>query len=143
MTHSRADGTLFKIIGLAFVIGIIAFNFYSFSKTSRLLTTESGDSFRRLTSPLMIPSDVSIGFQGGVFLNLCEMDFVAQQRTPHLFPMQKDMIAHMCRRPITRALGSVVAELRSNGVESIVPSGFIFHEARCGSTLVANSCVES
>lgn len=67
-------------------------------------------------------------------LTLCELDLAPYHRTPERYAMSKDVIASLC--------GANKKEMASALLEStadqLQPAGFVFHESRVGSTLVAN-----
>ena len=66
---------------------------------------------------------------------------------PQLDPMFRDLVSHStsCDDPFTMELSEVLPLVRSHDakntdtIHAMQPSGFVFHESRCGSTLAANS----
>mmetsp|Transcript_3727 Transcript_3727/g.10583 ORF Transcript_3727/g.10583 Transcript_3727/m.10583 type:complete len:446 (+) Transcript_3727:13-1350(+) len=79
----------------------------------------------------------------------CHVDFYLHKADPTVVPMFRDLVAksiHCSRRgKIRMDLQSIVDEARAydaradTATTSLEPAGFVFHESRCGSTLVANS----
>ena len=99
-------------------------------------------SGRRLKSLTEIPDGfvpISTGTCNGMgtLVTLCKIDFSKHHRAPFKFPMFRDLVAaSSCRgsNVITLTLG----ELASLLPHTLDPAGFVFHESRVGSTLVAN-----
>ncbi len=116
--------------------GIINGDLHLISLSHGKVSTESSSS---------IPYSVSATF--------CKLDWSLHKSNPSSVPMNKDLIyqSHDClRTEVTLNLYDVVSEARkydessrsnndSQSVHTITPKGFVFHESRCGSTLVANS----
>ncbi|KAJ1432682.1 hypothetical protein B484DRAFT_447675 [Ochromonadaceae sp. CCMP2298] len=76
---------------------------------------------------------------------LCKLNFKKYSQAPHLSPMFKDLVGNSdCKGGNRRRenLRQQVDEIRNNPqLESnrvVEPSGFVFHESRVGSTLMAN-----
>lgn len=91
-------------------------------------------------------SPISIG--GSQRLTLCQLDFKTYSTQPHMYPMFKDLVAlSKCNEPgrtkIT-SIETVLAEIAAGAAAGhssgrvVYPSGFVFHESRVGSTLIAN-----
>jgi hypothetical protein len=82
----------------------------------------------------------------------CALDWSQQQRDPSSVPMHKDLLAASgCggpgrgrQRSYSLSLSEAAAHAREQdalaGLDpgAVLPGGFVFHESRCGSTLVAN-----
>ena len=79
----------------------------------------------------------------------CHVDFYLHKSNPTVVPMFRDLVAksiHCSNKgKIQMDLQSIVEEAREydarqdTATRSMEPAGFVFHESRCGSTLVANS----
>lgn len=112
-----------------------------------------------------IQAETSAGYEGvmGIF---CKLEWHLHKSDPSTYPMFRDLVGHSptCQNPIELDLKQVVNQIRHtdeqrdlqhnnrqhehdhdrdfdhpNGAHTIYPTGFVFHESRCGSTLVANS----
>ena len=82
-------------------------------------------------------------------ITFCRLNFAAYTETPSKTPMFKDLIA-LSRCNAAKVFEKRLSQLegdqydalyeKSNGVvpKSLEPTGFVFHESRVGSTLVAN-----
>jgi len=72
----------------------------------------------------------------------CALDWDSYKKDPSAFPMFRHLVNHSChsRNTFTYDLKKIVelAAERSD-VKVIKPTAFVFHESRCGSTLVANA----
>ena len=79
----------------------------------------------------------------------CHVDFYLHKSNPTVVPMFRDLVAksiHCSNKgKIQMDLQSIVKEAREydarpdTATRAMEPAGFVFHESRCGSTLVANS----
>ena len=79
----------------------------------------------------------------------CHVDFYLHKVNPTVVPMFRDLVAksiHCSNKGKMRMdLQSIVEEARGfdarqdAAARAMEPAGFVFHESRCGSTLVANS----
>lgn len=83
----------------------------------------------------------------GVSAKFCHIDWKLQQKAPHKVPMFNDLIrqSKMCDSTmVTVDLWDIVKQSKAydaklNAEISVVPpTGMVFHESRCGSTLMAN-----
>ncbi|KAG5189340.1 hypothetical protein JKP88DRAFT_353114 [Tribonema minus] len=78
----------------------------------------------------------------GTFVSFCNMNIADYQSEPWKTPMDQMLaVASNCRsRTHTRkySLADLMAHQQRNPERYLSPSGFIHHETRCGSTLVAN-----
>lgn len=86
------------------------------------------------------PISISISADD-VLVTLCQLDFASYSAAPHLYPMFKDFVAKsQCGRGKQRyeKLSALIEECKNNPDSVVRPTGFIFHESRVGSTLVAN-----
>lgn len=87
---------------------------------------------------------ISVG--GNNMLTLCKLDFKSYSAQPYTYPMFKDLLTlSKCDesgRSKKASIQSLLAEIESAaGTKSgrvVYPSGFVFHESRVGSTLIAN-----
>ena len=68
-------------------------------------------------------------------VRICQLNFDAYALEPHSTPMFKDLVAKSCP---TSAVRSVRLSQLAALPPLIKPTGFVFHEARVGSTLAAN-----
>jgi len=88
----------------------------------------------------------------GVEASFCKLDWDQYKKDPPSLPMFKFLVsASKCdKNLVTMDLATVVQKTReydkirkmrhiNDGLHTIPPSGFVFHESRVGSTLVANS----
>lgn len=76
-------------------------------------------------------------------IELCKLDFQEYSKNPHLYAMFKDLVAKSRCTGTNRKsarLSALKAEIKAKPKEStyLEPTGFVFHESRVGSTLVAN-----
>ena len=104
---------------------------------------------------IIIQSDAfSFDYKYKVIGVFCHVDFYLHKADPSSVPMFRDLMGqskHCQQEKIKFDLYTIVEDAReydaqhvhnaSHVVHTIEPTGFIFHESRCGSTLVANSLV--
>ena len=90
------------------------------------------------------PIDVELGEDP--LITLCKLNFKEYSKSPHLYPMFRELEEmSKCQGHNRRKdkLSHLMAELKAKkGTPEgtiISPSGFVFHESRVGSTLVANT----
>ena len=92
------------------------------------------------------PIDVDVSHDS--VITLCKLNFKAYSQSPHLYPMFKDLEANSAcvgtnrrREKMSVLLKEVDEQQRAagSGGNVIQPTGFVFHESRVGSTLVANT----
>ena len=108
------------------------------------LFAESLKTRNTISSKKNIPYNVN-----GIF---CRLDWNLHKRDPASVPMFRDLIyrSSLCKETTVHVdLFTAVTEARAfddvdqstslDKVHAMQPSGFVFHESRCGSTLVANS----
>lgn len=74
--------------------------------------------------------------------DLCSLNFEKYSKAPHVMPMFRDLVsASHCSRNY-KYLSALKKEIKNAGDSAagrvLYPSGFVFHESRVGSTLVAN-----
>jgi hypothetical protein len=80
-------------------------------------------------------------------VTLCRLEFQEYSESPHLYPMFRDLQQlSKCHgnNKRTETLSALLADIRSRKPDDVFgrviePSGFVFHESRVGSTLVANA----
>ena len=95
------------------------------------------------TDPSWTPISIS-GLTGSdPTVELCKLDFKEYAKNPHLYAMFKDLVAKsQCSGSNSRyaRLSELKDEMRNKptGWTYLQPTGFVFHESRVGSTLVAN-----
>lgn len=73
-------------------------------------------------------------------LKMCQLNFEKYTATPHLTPMFKDVVqmSNCNFNSKSEDLSTLVEKARTGEVRVVEPNGFVFHESRVGSTLVAN-----
>lgn len=83
-----------------------------------------------------------------VFGHFCKLNFPVHKKDPSGNPMFRDLVAKSpdCDKPRVMNLKQVVAEAHrrdaeGTGANVLQLAGVVFHESRCGSTLVANMCM--
>jgi hypothetical protein len=85
----------------------------------------------------------------GVTAKFCHIDWKLQQKAPHKVPMFNDLIrqSSLCDTTMTTVdLWDMAKQARayddqmsaSQQILPVAPTGIVFHESRCGSTLMAN-----
>lgn len=87
-----------------------------------------------------------ISMEGKSQLKLCQLDFKTYSAVPYTYPMFKDLLAlSKCTESgrsktasIKALLGEIVSAAGTRSGRVVYPSGFVFHESRVGSTLIAN-----
>jgi hypothetical protein len=93
------------------------------------------------------PVDISVSGPNpeDVMVTLCKLDWHTYTQSPHIYPMNKDLISLSgCRgsnyksRPMNVLLQEMEQHAGDPEGRWIEPTGFVFHESRVGSTLVAN-----
>ena len=89
------------------------------------------------------PIDVEVSGQASSsMVTLCQLNFREYSQNPHLYPMFKDLtgLSHCHGNNRKRdTLANLLEKLKKDGSKVIKPNGFVFHESRVGSTLVANT----
>lgn len=93
-----------------------------------------------LTVPrFWVPTEIAHIEHGDPRVTMCKLDFDSYWRNPTRMPMFRDLVgASRCGRGKSGSLNSLVAGLAMRNIRPIEPTGFVFHESRVGSTLVAN-----
>jgi hypothetical protein len=87
------------------------------------------------------PIDVEVtSSRESTMVTLCKLNFKEYSQNPHLYPMFKDLmgVSHCSggnRKRMT--LAQALDDVKTKKV--LKPNGFVFHESRVGSTLVANT----
>jgi hypothetical protein len=74
-------------------------------------------------------------------LEMCRLNFKEYYDSPHLSPMFKDLVLKSkCTGQNSKIeqLDVLVDKIRTENIRVLEPAGFVFHESRVGSTLVAN-----
>jgi hypothetical protein len=76
---------------------------------------------------------------------LCKLNFKQYSESPHLAPMFKDLVgisgcqgSNRKREPLKKLLKEISDKPNEPSSRVVKPNGFVFHESRVGSTLVAN-----
>ena len=142
-------------------------SFFFFRPAAPLKTTSNEELLSPTLRPeiaqnvvdeLWIPIDVTNLNSMDPFVLFCRLDFLAQYRNPPKLPMFKDVVdASNCKGDVVkRVLMSDLLLRQAAGLPAVgrnvevegqagarfltylQPTGFIFHESRCGSTLLAN-----
>lgn len=100
---------------------------------------------------ITIPPDAFSGNDYRAIGVFCHVDFYLHKKDPSTVPMFRDLVGksmHCKDGRFELDLQSIVNDSRAHdaaandeptSVHTIPPTGFVFHESRCGSTLVANS----
>jgi hypothetical protein len=106
-------------------------------------TTPDGPNWSDVTS-FWSPIKLNTMHPDDPIISFCRLDFKSYSQTPHLYPMFRDLVAvSKCggSNSKTARLSVVKAdpEFQGKGGHYLEPSGFVFHESRVGSTLVANA----
>ena len=90
------------------------------------------------------PIDVDVSHDSVV--TLCKLNFRAYGNSPHKYPMFKDLEANSAcvgsnrrREKLAVLIDEIKLQAGTSGGSVIEPTGFVFHESRVGSTLVANT----
>jgi hypothetical protein len=88
-------------------------------------------------------SPIRVSYRTDPEFELCQLDFKAYYEAPHAYPMFKDVVKQSgCMNTKKRSYSFLMEEValhRGDPAGRIVlPTGFVFHESRVGSTLVAN-----
>ena len=104
---------------------------------------EVGHLDRHLTATSTIPDGfvpIAIGPCNGMqtVVTLCKLNFKAQTKAPFKYPMFRDLVAVSGCTDAKRTMKLTLAEVQERLPSYLDPAGFIFHESRVGSTLVAN-----
>ena len=79
-------------------------------------------------------------------VTLCQLDFKSYSAQPYTYPMFKDLLAlskcdlpgYTKRATIKELLTDIQLAAGTKRGRVVYPSGFVFHESRVGSTLIAN-----
>lgn len=88
--------------------------------------------------------DTTDGYYKGAKAIFCKLDWDAYKKDPPSLPMFRFLVSKSdcndSQNQISVDLAAIAKKARaSSGVKSMNPTGFVFHESRVGSTLVANS----
>uniref|UniRef100_A0A7S2H7V9 Sulfotransferase domain-containing protein n=1 Tax=Octactis speculum TaxID=3111310 RepID=A0A7S2H7V9_9STRA len=84
---------------------------------------------------------VSVGSGSDPTINLCKLDYDSYWRNPNNLPMFKDLVGKSkCSGKNSKSakLSVLKKEMEADPDGTLQPTGFVFHESRCGSTLVAD-----
>ena len=87
-----------------------------------------------------VPTDLTNVEHGDPRLTLCQLDFDGYWRNPTKTPMFRDLMAvSSCRGGRSGSLNKLYEDASKSKTKPFLkPSGFVFHESRVGSTLIAN-----
>jgi len=99
----------------------------------------SPERIRDYSKEFWTPIDIEISSDPTV--TLCKLDFKTYSESPHDTPMFKDLVdKSKCvgKNRRTPTLSVLMKEMATDPTPPIPPTGFVFHEGRVGSTLVAN-----
>ena len=90
------------------------------------------------------PTDVDVS--NDPTITLCKLNFKQYSESPHLYPMFRDLEGNSnCfgnnrrREKLSVLMKEIADQTGTPGGRVIPPTGFVFHESRVGSTLVANT----
>lgn len=84
---------------------------------------------------------IDVDFASDPRVTLCKLDYDTYWRNPNKLPMFRDLVAASnCRGKNVKKekLSVLKAEMEADPDGTLQPTGFVFHESRCGSTLVAD-----
>ena len=120
--------------------------FLHFQKGTRRLQSDLSQR-KKIDSRFWTPINIDNVEDDDPIIILCKLDFVEYSSSPHKYPMAKDFEAmSSCEQGANirkRKLSVLLADLaNSKGTPKgrfLTPTGFVFHESRVGSTLVANA----
>ena len=94
--------------------------------------------------PFWTPIHISLQDINDPTITFCKLDFKTYWEKPNSYPMFRDLVrmsncgmGNMKTARLTEVKAN--PELLGEGGSYIAPTGFVFHESRVGSTLVANS----
>ena len=115
----------------------------------RAFDKDSGSDDSQSKKPLWnkkfwTPIDLEVDVDNSMVI-LCQLNFQEYNKNPHKYSMFRDFVAvSSCtganrKREKLSVLLKQLSEVNKNGLKVIQPSGFVFHESRVGSTLVANT----
>ena len=110
-------------------------------KLNKLLPAATLDSVPDYSLQFWTPISINFGSSGSPTVTMCKLNFQKYSLTPHEFPMFKDLVAiSNCNggNSIQRSISDIKREIEQGQSKSIPPTGFVFHEGRVGSTLIAN-----
>lgn len=86
-----------------------------------------------------VPTEIANVEYGDPRVSLCRIDWNRYWRNPSRTPMFRDLVGmSRCGRGKSGSLNVLVADLAKRRVKPVPPTGFVFHESRVGSTLIAN-----
>jgi hypothetical protein len=90
------------------------------------------------------PIDVEV--EQDSMITLCKLNFREYWNTPHLYPMFRDLVElsgcrgdNRRRERMSVLLKEIADKEGTPGGRVLTPTGFVFHESRVGSTLIANT----
>lgn len=85
---------------------------------------------------------IHVTYSKNPMFELCPLDFKSYYEAPHAYPMFKDLVLKSKCKTKKKSYSALMEEIELNqGTPAgrvVPPTGFIFHESRVGSTLVAN-----
>jgi hypothetical protein len=85
---------------------------------------------------------IHVKYSKNPVFDLCRLDFKSYYEAPHAFPMFKDFVQKSKCVTHQKSYSALMEEIQQNkGTPAgrvVPPTGFVFHESRVGSTLVAN-----
>lgn len=87
------------------------------------------------------PIDIDLSSASDPVLTLCRLNFKKYSAAPHDTPMFKNLVsASSCDALHKKSarLSELKQQMEDRGEKPLTPTGFVFHEGRVGSTLVAN-----
>ena len=89
------------------------------------------------------PIDLQVIGTTDAMVSLCKLNFKEYSQSPHVYPMFHDLQKSSFCIPRRERLSVLMKEINDQqgqiGGRVVEPSGFVFHESRVGSTLVANT----
>jgi hypothetical protein len=137
----------------AFWLYSVSFNIVDYN--CRTMHDAVLEGYLTLVNIQVTPSSLQGQEKYSVVASFCSIDWIAQQRNPSTVPMFKDLQKQsiLCDSTLLRVdLWDMVQRARAfdaslfnqtnplaDVVKSVPPTGVVFHETRCGSTLTANA----
>ena len=126
------------VILAVFIIFTTCFMFYELTTNSTMVS----DYFNEPLQPVVLTLPFRLRMHANMDVNktlieLCHYDYTIHSHNPAATPMVSQLL-DTCLDRETVSLTELNSRLALSTVPVIQPSGFIFHSARCGSTLIAN-----
>jgi hypothetical protein len=108
------------------------------------VAAEEAETLPDWSQEFWTPIDVDVS--ADPVITLCKLNFKTYSESPHLYPMFRDLEAmsgchggNKRREKVSVLMKEIEDQKDTPGGRVIKPAGFVFHESRVGSTLVANT----